>query len=91
MSSTDISLLPIFVEVDGVVAEIVEAMEYTLFGQIKYYIFSVRINYKGIKSRVFPIQAKDLKDLINKLKIEVTKLKFFEIVYGLPEVRRMIT
>lgn len=91
MSPEEINLLPLFLEVDGFTVEILEVLEHRIFDTIHGYSFSLRINYKGIKSKIVSIDAKDLKDLINKLKIEITKIKFFEIVYGLPEVRRLIT
>uniref|UniRef100_A0A7J3JQ20 Uncharacterized protein n=1 Tax=Ignisphaera aggregans TaxID=334771 RepID=A0A7J3JQ20_9CREN len=91
MTSETIHLLPIYFEVDGVVAEILEILEHKFDERIIGYTVSMRIMYKGIKSRVFPLDCKDLKDLINKLKVEISKLKFMEIVLGLPELRRLIT
>lgn len=78
-------------EVDGVVAEILEAIEHKIGGETFGYTVSLRIIYKGIKSRVFPLDCRDLNDLVNKLKIEITKLKFFEIALGPAELRRLMT
>jgi len=72
-------------------AEVLEAIEAPDVPTGKSYLVVVRLAYKGIKSRPFSIPAKDMRDLINKLKIEVSKLKFMELVMGLPEVRRLIT
>jgi len=56
-----------------------------------YYIASVKIIYKGIASRTFPLFVRDQRDLLNKLKVEITKIKFIDYMYGLDEVRRIIT
>lgn len=91
MASETLHLLPIYLEVDGVVAEVLEILEHKIDVKPIGYTVSMRITYKGIKSRVFQLDCKDLKDLINKLKIEISKLKFMELVMGLPELRRLIT
>jgi len=72
-------------------AEVLEAMETSDLATGRSYLVVVRLVYRGIRSRPFSIPAKDMGDLINKLKIEVSKLKFMELVMGLPEVRRLIT
>ena len=84
-------LLPIFLEVDGIPVMLVEVSKQTpAFGE-PYYIASLKIFYKGIASRVFPLFVQDERDLVNKIKVEITKIKFIEHMYGLEEVRRLIT
>jgi len=90
VSTEPFHLLPIFLEIDGVPVMLVEVSKQNpVFGD-PYYIASVRIHYKGIVSKVFPLQVKDETDLKNKLKVEITKIKFIELMYGLEEVRRLI-
>ena len=91
MSTERFQLLPVFLEVDGVLVMLVEvSMQKPVYGP-PYYIASVKIVYKGIHSRVFPLIVRDENDLRNRLKVEITKIKFIEAMYGLEEVRRVIT
>ena len=86
-----IQLLPIFLEVDGVPVMLIELSKQEPIWGNPYYIASVRIIYKGIQSKIFPLFINSPKDLLNKLKVEITKIKFIEHIYGLEEVRRVIT
>jgi len=56
-----------------------------------WYIVSVRVFYKEMTSRTYPLFVRDTKDLVNKLKVEITKLKFIDYGYGLEEVARLIS
>jgi len=78
-------------EVDGVPVQLVEASKQQLASGETWYIVSVRITFKGVQSRVFPLFVRSTQDLVNKLKVEVTKVKFIYYAYGLDEVRRLIT
>ncbi|MCL7388579.1 MAG: hypothetical protein LZ173_01380 [Thaumarchaeota archaeon] len=91
MATSQIQLLPIFLEVDGVPVMLVEVSKQEPVYGSPYYITSVKIIYKGIHSRVIPLFVRDTKELINKLKVEITKIKFIDYMYGLDEVRRIIT
>jgi len=91
VESTTLPILPITLDIDGIPVEILEVRDASLSGGDPYYLAVVRINYKGIQSRTFSIPAKSEKELINKLKIEVTKLKYLEYAYGLDELRGLIT
>jgi hypothetical protein len=91
VATSQIQLLPIFLEVDGVPVMIVEVFKQEPVYRPPLYITSVKIIYKGIHSRVIPLLVRDTRELINKLKVEVTKIKFIEYMYGLEEVRRLIT
>jgi len=90
MSVEQIQLLPIFLEVDGVPVMLVELSKQEPVWGDPYYIASVKIIYKGIASRVFPLFVRSEKDLLNKLKVEITKIKFIDYMYGLEEVKRII-
>jgi len=90
MEPTVIQVTPFTVEVDGVKVQVVEVSRQQLVTGDVWYIVSVRVNYKGIESRVFPLFVRDTRDLKNKLKVEITKLKIIEASYGLQEVRRVI-
>ena len=91
MSTERFQLLPVFLEVDGVPVMLIEASkQQPLYGP-PYYLVSVKVIYKGIHSKVFPLMVRDESDLRNKLKVEITKIKFIEAMYGLEEVRRVIT
>jgi hypothetical protein len=88
---TQLQLLPQLLEVDGVPVMLVEvSKQEPLYGQ-PYYITSVKLIYKGIHSKVFPLFVKNTNELMNKLKVEITKIKFIDYMYGLEEVRKLIT
>jgi len=91
MESYTIQVTPFTTEVDGVAIQVVEASRQPLVTGEVWYIVSVRINYKGIASKVFPLFVRDARDLRNKLKVEITKLKLIEASYGIQEVRRLIS
>jgi hypothetical protein len=90
METSTIQLPPIYLEVDGVTVQLVEVSKQQLISGEIWYIASVRIIYKGVQSKVFPLFVKDMPDLKNKLKAEITKLKFTEYAYGIEEVRRLL-
>lgn len=73
--------------VDDTPFEILEVIQHQIGG----YSVAVRMVYKGIQSRVLDVSAKDEKDLLNKLRVELSKIKWIEYIYGLEEVRRTIT
>jgi hypothetical protein len=87
MMNFSLQLTPFFVDVDGVTVQIIEASK-TPFNE---YIVSVRIIYKGIYSRIFPIAVQSTDDLMNKLKVEISKIKFIDYTFGIEEVKRLIT
>lgn len=91
MTNKTIQVLPLYLNVDDVVVEVLEVLEHKIDGQLLCYTVSMRLRYKGIKSKVFAIDCKNMGDLINKIKVEISKLKLFEIVMGFPELRRIIT
>jgi len=91
MSTPDLYLTPIFLEIDGVRVELLEVSRHEIFNGTVWYIASVKIYYKDIVSRSFPLYVKNTMDLINKLRVEITKIKFIDYTYGLNEVRRLIT
>jgi len=91
MSQSRLILTPFSVEVDGVRIDILEVMKLTYPSGDKRYIVSCRMHYKNVTSKIFPLFVKSEEDLLNKLKVEVTKVKFLELAYGLDEVKRVIT
>jgi len=91
MESSTFQIPPFFIEVDEIPVTIIEVLKTALISGETWYHVVVQINYKGIKSRRYTLDVKSEQDLINKLKIEITKLKIIEYTYGLPEVRRFIT
>jgi hypothetical protein len=91
METSTLQLTPIFLEVDGVPVELVEVSKQQLISGEVWYIASVKIIYKGIHSKVFPLYVKNTQDLVNKLKVEITKLKFIDYAYGIEEVKRLLS
>ena len=91
METPQLLLPPVTIEVDGYLVDIIEVLKLESFSGSVTFSVSVRINYKGIKSRVFSLDVRNESELIKKLKIEITKIKFMELTYGLDEVRRIIS
>jgi hypothetical protein len=86
MMSFSFQLTPFFIDVDGVTVQILEVTK-TYLGE---YIVSVRVIYKGIYSRVFSLAVQNTDDLMNKLKVEISKVKFIEYIFGIEEVKKLI-
>jgi len=55
------------------------------------YTCTITITYHGIQSKRYPLIVKDQKDLQNKLKIELTKLKFIRLSLGEDALRQIMT
>jgi len=85
-----IPLPPFSIEVDGVRVTVLEVLKSQLISGETWYFVVVQLNYKGVLSRRYTLSVRDVRDLVNKLKMEVTKIKFIEYGYGLEAVRRMI-
>jgi len=91
VKTSTLYLPPFYIEVDGCKVQVLEVLKSQLtFGETWYHVV-VSIEYNGIKSRRYSISVKDTKDLINKLKTEITKIKFIHYAYGIDEVKRLIT
>jgi hypothetical protein len=91
METSQIIIPPFFLEVDGCKVDVVEVRKSELFTGDVWYHVVVSIEYKGIKSKYYTLDVKDTKDLIDKLKIEITKLKFIEYAYGIEYLKRLIS
>ena len=91
MSTHQFFIPPFITEIDGVKVQIIEARKKKLVSGDEFYLVVVSINYKGIWSKKYTLNVKDMDELIDKLKIEITKIKFIDYAYGLDEVKRIIT
>jgi len=78
-------------DVDGFKITLHEVLKTKLISGHEWYHAVVSIDYKGIRSRRYTLDVRDMKDLVKKLKVEITKLKVVEYAEGLSEVRRLIT
>lgn len=91
MTAESILIPPFYMEIDGVTVEVLEVLKHQLISGDKYYTVALRIHYKDIVSKIFNLTVKDEEELKNKLKIEITKIKFMEYAYGLKYVKGVIT
>jgi len=91
METNTFHIPPFFIEIDGVPVQVLEVLKFEYVSGDTWYDVIVSINYNGIKSRRYGLYVKDIKDLKNKLKIEITKIKFIDYAYGRDEVKRLIT
>jgi len=87
----ELQLLPLTIEVDGFKVTLHEVLKSGLVSGEWWYHVVVSIDYKGIRSRRYTLDVRNTKELMNKLKIEITKLKVIEYSEGLSEVKRLIT
>lgn len=78
-------------EIDGVLVEVIEVLKHQLISGETYYTVALRIHYKDIISKIFNLSVKSSEELKNKLKIEISKIKFMEYTYGLKYVKGVIT
>jgi len=91
MEPAIIQIPPFSIDVDGVEVTVFEVLKTQLVSGDVWYHVVVQLKYKNMVSRRYTLDVKDMKHLINKLKIEVTKLKFIELAYGLNELKRLMT
>jgi len=91
METIKFQLTPFSLEVDGYLVDVLEVLERKLVTGDTWFFAVVQIHYKGITSRKYTLAVRSEKELINKLKIEITKIKYLELIYGLKEVERLIT
>jgi len=91
MSENTILIPPFFLEVDGVKVEVLEALKHSLISGEVFYTIALRIHYKDIISRIFRLTVRNVDELRDKIKVEVTKIKFMEYAYGIKYVRSVIT
>jgi len=90
VSKPQILLPPFCIEIDGTPIEILEIIKHQLITGETQYTVALRIRYKGITSKIFSITVKSIEELKNKLKIELTKIRFMELTYGLKYVESVI-
>jgi len=91
MEPAKIQLTPFSILVDEVTVRVLEVLKTELDPQYPWYHVVVQINYHGIKSRIYSLDVRNTKDLVKKLKIEVTKIKMLEYMYGREELKRLIS
>jgi hypothetical protein len=90
METNTLQIPPFFIEVDGCQVQVLEVLKSELISGDTWYHIVVSINYKGTYSKRYSLDVKDTKDLVNQLKIEITKIKFIDYGYGIDEVKRLI-
>jgi len=91
METATIQLPPFFLEVDGCHIKVLEVLKTELISGDTWFHVAVTIDYKGVKSRRCTLNVRNTQDLLNKLKVEITKIKFIDYGYGMDEVRRLIS
>jgi len=91
METASFHIPPFFIKVDEIPVEILEVLKNELISGEVWYHVVVSINYQGIKSKIYSLDVRDIKELTNKLKIEITKIKFIHYAYGLDHTKEVIT
>jgi len=90
METTGIYITPFSIIVDGVPVRILEVLKTALDPENPQYHVTVQIDYHGTKSRIYTLDVRDTRDLVKKLKVEITKIKMLRYVYGEEEAKRVI-
>lgn len=91
METIPFRLPPFSIELDDCIVDILEVTKTTLISGEAWYHVAVRINYRGLKSRRFTVDVRSERELKDKLRVEIAKVKFIYYAYGIEEVRRLIT
>ncbi len=91
MERSTIQVPPFIILVDEIPVTIYEVYKSVLVSGDVFYHAVIEINYKGIRSKRYTIDAKDYNSLINKVKVEIDKIKFIEYSFGINEVRRLLS
>jgi len=84
-------LLPIAIDVDGARVEIFEVMKYELPSGDVIYRVTCRIIWRGIKTRVFSLDAKDMDDFRKRVEIEIAKMKMMYLIGGRELVEEVVS
>ena len=91
LRSLEVMIPPVAVTVDDAKVEIFEVLKFTFpDGSTRYHV-TCRINWRGIKSRIFFVDVKDTKDLKRKLEIELSKMKMLYLIGGKKYVEEVVT
>jgi len=84
------TLPPLSITLDGCIVDVLEVTRSTLISGETWLHVAVRINYMGVRSRVFTIDARSQREFIDKLRVEIAKVKFIYYAYGIELLRRLI-
>jgi len=79
------------IEIDGVEAHILEVLKTSAPWRGDEYHVVVKLTWNDISTRNFTIDVKNEKELITKLRIEVSKLKLFKFLHGEEALRKVAT
>jgi len=67
---------PITISLDGAKATILEISKVALDEETKFYIVTCYVEYNNYKSKTFTLQVSNNKELIEKLRCEIAKMKW---------------
>jgi len=82
----DLVVLPVEVEIDNCVATILETTKYNL--PWEQYQAAVQLQCNDVMSQIFHIHYANSRELLLKLKSEISKLKYMIWLYGKAELER---
>ena len=80
MSET-ITLLPISFQLDDFVVTILEVQKLQCVGKTWFHV-TVRLQNRWVKTRQFGLDVKDMEELKDKLRVEISKLKMMRYTLG---------
>ena len=89
MMALQVELGPRELEVDGARVTILEVLKTSTPWLGDEYHVVVRIRLGGVTSKPFTIDVRGERELIEKLRVEIAKMKLFKFIHGEEEFRRV--
>ena len=80
-----IILPPVRMKVDDADVDILEALRLDMINGDKLYYVTCRIRWRGIKTKKFFVICRDKNEFVEKIRIELSKLKTMYLTLGLKE------
>lgn len=89
-SGLTVVIPPYKLVIDGVEVIVLEVLSTTLVSGEKYYHVICQLKYKNMLSKRFTIDCRNETEFINKVRLEISRLKLFEAIGGIGFVREVI-
>ena len=86
-----VSILPVTVEVDGVIVHILEVLKSKLGNNTVFYHAVCKVEWNGVTTRNFVVTFRTEEEFREKLRIEVAKLKLMSFLYGGEFLRKVVS
>ncbi|RLG61376.1 hypothetical protein DRN86_00065 [Candidatus Geothermarchaeota archaeon] len=90
IESINVIVPPVRTKVEDAYVDILEVLKFKFpNGEVRYHV-TCRIEWRGIRTRVFFIDCKDIEEFKQKISIELAKLKIMYLTLGLKGVLEVV-